>query len=66
MLPSSLYNISFFQYYCSLDPQCVYFISTLLICDMYSKKPFSDDDCKRMSGSTEPEIDQCSGGKNLC
>ena len=30
---------------------------------MYSKKPFSDDDCKRTSGSTEPEIEQCSGGK---
>ena len=30
---------------------------------MYSKKPFSDDDCRRLSGSTEPEIEQCTGGK---
>ena len=30
---------------------------------MYSKKPFFNDDCKRTSGSTEPEIEQCTGGK---
>merc|ERR1712062_25920 len=46
------------QYFCELDAECAYFISSYNnVCDMYSKKPLLN--CDRIIGPAEPRYEEC-------
>ena len=50
-----------FQYFCGLDAECAYFISSYNnVCDMYSKKPLLN--CDKIIGPAEPKYEECSSG----